>query len=42
MKIKIVGAIADHDEVDTIKKVTEIFVIERRIKGLFIPNEFEK
>jgi len=41
MEIKIVGSIADHDEVDVIKKVSEIFVIERRIKGLFIPKDFE-
>ena len=42
MQIKIVGTIADREEVDLIKKVTEVFVIERRIKDLFILDDLEE
>ena len=34
MEIKIVGSIGDSDEVDTIKRITEVFIIEQRIKDL--------
>jgi len=39
MQIKIVGSIGDHDEVDTIKKITEVFIIESRIKSLMLTDE---
>ncbi|MCX6665697.1 MAG: hypothetical protein NT038_06530 [Euryarchaeota archaeon] len=42
MEIKIVGSIGDRDEVDTIKRITEVFIIERRIKNLVYPQESEK
>ena len=42
MEIKIVGSIGDRDEVDAIKRITEVFIIERRIKNLVYPQESEK
>ncbi|MEM0466539.1 MAG: hypothetical protein QXX20_02915 [Candidatus Thermoplasmatota archaeon] len=35
VEIKIVGSIADKDEVDVLKSITEVFIIERRIRDLF-------
>ena len=42
MEIKIVGSIGDHDDVHLIKKVTEVFLIEHRIKDLIYPESNEK
>ena len=39
MQIKIVGSIGDHEDVNTIKRITEVFIIERRIKKLMIADE---
>ena len=41
MKIKIVGSIADKDEVHIIKNITEVFLIERRIRNLLDEDEEE-
>jgi hypothetical protein len=42
VEIKIVGSIADKDEVDTIKGITEVFIIERRIRNIFEKIEQER
>ena len=42
MEIRIVGSIGDHNELDTIKKLTEIFIIERRIKDITILHKSQK
>jgi len=34
MELKIVGSLADHDEVHLMKNVTEVFLIEQRIRNL--------
>ncbi len=39
MEIKIVGSIADKDEVHLLKNITEVFLIEQRIRSLH--NELE-
>ena len=39
LEIKIVGSIADKDEVHLIKNITEVFLIEQRIKSLLDENE---
>lgn len=39
--IKIVGSVADKDEVHLIKNITEVFLIEQRIKSLLGENEEE-
>ena len=41
MEIKIVGSIADKDEVHIIKNITEVFLIERRIRNLLDEDEEE-
>jgi|GEM_PF-3590918 hypothetical protein len=44
MEIKIVGSVSDREEIDTIKRITEIFLIEKRIKDMVIEkkNIYEK
>ena len=39
MKIKIVGSAGDQDEVNTIRHMTEIFLIERRIREIVKNHE---
>jgi len=39
LEIKIVGSIADKDEVHIIKNITEVFLIERRIRNLLDEDE---
>jgi len=41
LEIKIVGSIADKDEVHLIKNITEVFLIEQRIRSLLNENEEE-
>jgi hypothetical protein len=38
LEIKIVGSIADKDEVHLIKNITEVFLIEQRIRSLLDEN----
>ncbi len=38
LEIKIVGSVTDKDEVHLIKNITEVFLIERRIKSLLDEN----
>lgn len=38
MQIRIVGSIGDHEDIHLIKNVTEVFIVENRIKKL-IPTE---
>lgn len=42
MEIKIVGSIGDHDDLTTIKRITEVFIIERRIKNLMYADALEE
>ena len=41
LEIKIVGSVADKDEVHLIKNVTEVFLIEQRIKGILDEDDEE-
>ena len=41
LEIKIVGSVADKGEVHLIKNITEVFLIEQRIKSLLDENEEE-
>lgn len=41
LEIKIVGSVADKDEVHLIKNITEVFLIEQRIRSLLDENEEE-
>ena len=41
MEIKIVGSIADKDEVHIIKNITEVFFIEQRIRNLLDEDDEE-
>jgi len=41
LEIKIVGSIADKDEIHLIKNITEVFLIEQRIRNLLNENEEE-
>ena len=34
MELKIVGSIAEKDEVHVLRNITEVFLIERRIRNL--------
>lgn len=38
LEIKIVGSVADKDEVHLIKNITEVFLIEQRIRSLLDEN----
>ena len=38
LEIKIVGSVADKDEVHLIKNITEVFLIEQRIRKLLDEN----
>jgi len=39
MEIKLVGAVAEKDEVHLIKNVTEVFLIEQRIRNIFCDKD---
>ena len=39
LEIKIVGSIADKDEVHILKNITEVFLIEQRIRSLHDESE---
>jgi len=41
LDIKIVGSIAEKDEVHIIKNITEVFLIEQRIRNILDKNEEE-
>ena len=42
MEIKIVGSVADKDEVHQIKNITEVFLIEQRIRNLLNDDNGEQ
>jgi len=41
LEIKIVGSVADKDEIHLIKNITEVFLIEQRIRSLLDGNKEE-
>ena len=41
LEIKIVGSVADKDEIHLIKNITEVFLIEQRIRSLHDENKEE-